>query len=164
MVTSEILTRYYYLAILYPSLGEALHLVIKGGNEHGLDNSDHSRDLHRPRDQRLSSARVLSNVCRPRSRPAQSWDRLFAAWGADTDNRATNFGAWDRWSLRGLRISARGLHINITSDPDRWLAGTAGRLDLDGKSPRTHALLRSLAEMQLTWSSKPRWVKRSCVH
>ena len=41
MVTSEILTRYYYLAILYPSLGEALHLVIKGGNDHGLDDSDH---------------------------------------------------------------------------------------------------------------------------
>ena len=62
----EIGSRYYYLAILYPSLGEALHLVIKGGNEHGLDDSDHSRDLHRPRDQRLSAARVLSNVCRPR--------------------------------------------------------------------------------------------------
>jgi len=41
------------------ALGEALHLVIKRGNDHGLDDSDHSRDLRRPRDQQLFAVRVL---------------------------------------------------------------------------------------------------------
>jgi hypothetical protein len=29
------------------------------GNDHGVDNSDPRRNLHRPRDQRLSAGRVL---------------------------------------------------------------------------------------------------------
>src|SRR5262249_30780123 len=55
------------------------------GGKHGLDDSDSRRNLHRPRDQRLSPGRVLilqpSDRCDPAKESLEIPERIDASWG-----------------------------------------------------------------------------------